>query len=175
MLSTLRANNLCINCLRPGHYVKQCKSLHRCRKCQRPHHTLLHVEGEQSSQTASSLSDPATKPVTSHAAAGLTPNALLMTCRVLIDTPDGVPVEARALLDSASSASFVSERLAQTLCLPRSYQNTRITGIAGLSHSFPLRSIASFKISSTQTPNKGIEVSAGPVDWTSWYSRCLRD
>ena len=39
MIATLKANDLCMNCLRPGHYVKHCKSLHRCHKCQKPHHT----------------------------------------------------------------------------------------------------------------------------------------
>ncbi len=44
MISTLKENNLCMNCLNSGHFVKQCKSMHRCRTCQKPHHTLLHVD-----------------------------------------------------------------------------------------------------------------------------------
>ena len=43
-LSVVRSNNLCMNCLGKGHYTAKCKSPHRCRKCQRPHHTLLHIE-----------------------------------------------------------------------------------------------------------------------------------
>ena len=39
-ISVLRTNNLCINCLRSGHFIKECKSSHRCQVCQRPHHTL---------------------------------------------------------------------------------------------------------------------------------------
>ena len=39
--------------------------------------------------------------------------------RVLITAPDGLSVEARALLDNASSTSFISERLVQSLFLPR--------------------------------------------------------
>ena len=35
----------------------------------------------------------------------------MTTCRVLIAAPNGYSVEVRALLDSASSASFVSEHL----------------------------------------------------------------
>ena len=46
-MSMLKANNLCINCLRPGHFVRGCKSLHKCKVCQKPHHSLLHV-GEKS-------------------------------------------------------------------------------------------------------------------------------
>ena len=33
MVSTLKAHNLCLNCLKSGHFMKQCKSLHRCRIC----------------------------------------------------------------------------------------------------------------------------------------------
>ena len=47
-----------------------------------------------------------------------------MTCHVMVDTLDGSSVEARAILDCASSASFISERLAQSLCLERSHQGT---------------------------------------------------
>ena len=42
----------------------------------------------------------------------------MTTCRVLIAAPNGSSVEVRALLDSASSASFVSEHLTQSLGLP---------------------------------------------------------
>ena len=157
-----------MNCLKPRHFVKQCKSLHRCRKCQRPHHTLLQIEGKQGSQDSPTTpisstpasTNPDSKPVTSHTVAGLTSNALLMTCRVLIGAPDGTAVEDRAILDSASSASFVSERLAQTLCLPRLHQGTKISGIAGLSHSTPPRSVACVKVSSTRCPHKKMEVTA---------------
>ena len=44
MLLVLRTNNLCLNCLKPGHYARDCKSSHHCKKCQKLHHTLLHVE-----------------------------------------------------------------------------------------------------------------------------------
>ncbi|XP_053968216.1 uncharacterized protein LOC128869662 [Anastrepha ludens] len=32
---------LCINCLKPGHQVQQCKSS-ACRRCSLMHHTILH-------------------------------------------------------------------------------------------------------------------------------------
>lgn len=37
----------------------------------------------------------------------------MMTCVVLIGNPDGITMEARALLDSASTASLISERMTQ--------------------------------------------------------------
>ena len=55
----------------------------------------------------------------------MTSDSLLMICRVLVHGPNGSSVESRALLDSASSASFVSERLAQSLRLPAQVDNMR--------------------------------------------------
>ena len=70
---------------------------------------------------------------TSNAAtAKISSNILLMTCRVLVVAPDGSTVNARALLDSGSTVSFISERLAQVLRLPRSQQQATIHGVAGL-------------------------------------------
>ena len=43
-LSTLRKNSISMNCLNGGHLCKHCRSFHKCKKCQRPLHTLLHVE-----------------------------------------------------------------------------------------------------------------------------------
>ena len=111
MVSTLKSNKLCMNCLKPA---RQCKSLHRCRNCQKPHRTLLHLETKE----------PPVDPIPAHAAIGLNSNAFLMTCHVMVDTLDGSSVEAHAILDCASSASFISERLAQSLCLERSHQGT---------------------------------------------------
>ena len=43
-LSTVRTNGMCINCMCSGHFVNNCWSSHRCSVCQKPHHTLLHIE-----------------------------------------------------------------------------------------------------------------------------------
>ena len=86
-----------------------------------------------------------------------------MTCRVLVGAPDGTYVEARALLDSASSVSFVTERLTQSLRLPRSHHKARISGIAGLSHNSLTQSIATFNVSAVSavnSPGKGVGVTA---------------
>ena len=91
-------------------------------------------------------------------AAGFSFNLLLMTCRILVDAPDGLSIEARAILDSASSASFVSERLVQTLCLPRSYRGAKISGVAGFTHNSPLQCIASLRTSSICSRSQKIDV-----------------
>ena len=40
-LQHLKSNNLCINCLKPGHFANKCSSQH-CTKCQHKHNTLVH-------------------------------------------------------------------------------------------------------------------------------------
>jgi hypothetical protein len=87
-------------------------------------------------------------------------NVLLMSCRVLVIAPDGSTVNARALLDSGSTVSFVSERLAQTLRLPRSQQQATIHGVAGLAHGNSVQSIGNFIISSTNHKHKEISATA---------------
>ena len=157
---TLKTNDLCMNRLGPGHFVRQCKSLHRCKKCQKPHHTLLHVESQGETPPSLPPTNTTEKPVVSNTAVGLKSNSLLMTSHVLVSTPDGSSIEARAILDSASSASFISERLAESLCLPHSNRNARISGITGISLKSPIQSIANFNISAVRSSSKKIGVTA---------------
>ena len=83
-----------------------------------------------------------------------------MTSRVLIIAPDGSIIEARALLDNASSASFISEHLANSLSLPDAYQSILVCGIDGMSHKPPLQAVAQFWLSSVKPGGKKIDVTA---------------
>lgn len=154
-IQALKVNRSCTNCLGSGHFNNQCKSIHKCKVCQKHHHTLLHIE----TQSKAAPSQEGT-PVGSHAATRLTSDVLLMTCRVLIAAHDGSTVEARALLDNASSASFISERLVHSLSLPRTSQSIRVSGIGGLSHKPPIQSITRFQLSSLQGSEGKIDVTA---------------
>ena len=116
---------------------------HHCKTCQRPHHTLLHID----STPATPQPSLAPHDVSSNASSDFSRNPLMMTCMVSVQAPDGSNVKARALLDSASSASFISERLVKGLSLPRLHHNTTISGIAGLTHNC-LQSITNVTISS---------------------------
>ena len=145
MVSVLRSNNLCMNCFRPGHLAYNCKSVHRCKHCQRPHHTLIHKDAEApppQPQTGS-------VPVTTHTTLDLKSNALLMTCNVRVYGHNGTFVEARALLDCASSASFISDKLATGLNLQRTKQHAVISGITGFTQRSTQQPITSFVISVT--------------------------
>ena len=142
----LKSNCLCMNCMRSGHFVKNCKSLHKCHVCQKPHHTLLHVEKTDSPSDSLNVS--------SNTVMKIRANALLMTCYVKVKSPEGSVITARALLDSASSASFVTERLARALNLPH------ISGVTGITTTSPLKSVASFSIITTSPPGETIDVVA---------------
>ena len=159
--STIKSNDFCINCLRPGHFVRQCRSTSRCRKCDKSHNTLLHIEHGMEPLTPPIAPTPAT-PVTSLTAnmSSGSGTSLLMTCRVLSRGANGTSIESRALLDSASSVSFVSERLAQALRLPRSHRNASIQGVAGLSHSLHSQSFTTLVVSPLQDPRREITVNA---------------
>ena len=62
-IAVLKDGGICMNCFRPGHFVKQCPSPQRCRRCQKPHHTLLHLEAashgpEPATSTSPSVLSP---------------------------------------------------------------------------------------------------------------------
>ena len=164
MLSTVRSSNLCLNCFKPGHISRNCTSLYHCKQCQKPHHTLLHIEDKETSQTTNKNPDNeqscTASIVSTNAQTGTSSNTLMMTCQVLIHSPDGSQIRARSLLDSGSSTSFISQRLVQSLGLSRSSKNLQITGIAGMSHNSPLHSISTFHISPTFSPSERIPVTA---------------
>ena len=162
MLSTVRSNNLSLNCFRPGHISPNCTSSNRCRRCQKPHHTLLQcLFDSMDANSKPARKEPCTASiVASNTQSSLSSYTLLMTCQVLVHAPDGSQVRARGLLDSASSTSFISQQLVQSVHLQRFSKNLHISGIAGISHNSPLHSISSFHISPTFSPSKRMPVTA---------------
>ena len=152
--ATVKSNDLCINCLRPGHFVNHCKSLHKCHECQKPYHTLLHLnpKTEDKSQQGTSA--------TSNHATAVKPSSLLMTCQITVTSPTGFTVKARALLDAGSSTSFISDRLTKALHLRRCPQPVTISGIAGITHGGSSYAVTSFQVSPLHQPSKQFSVSA---------------
>ena len=155
-------NKMCFNCLKPGHFVSQCPSNQRCKKCQRPHHSLLHAEPKSGDGDDKVPPNNSTPTHISHVARTdtLQKHILLMTCRVLVVTPDGLTTQARALLNSASSTSFVSERLVQRLRLPRRSQLAHISGIGGVSNRTLSQSVVHFAITHTAARGKTFDIQA---------------
>ena len=128
--------------------------------CQKSHHTLLHIGDTNSTSADNSSTSPASIQVPTHTAIKLKSSALLMTYRVLVTAPNGSRVVARGLLDNASSASFVSEHLTQSLGLPWVRQNVRVSGITGTSPTPSTHSIATLQISLAHCNERSIELTA---------------
>ena len=172
-LAVARERQSCLNCLKEGHFKSQCPSIQRCQRCNKPHHTLLHKptsegtstgtpsESRRRSRTRSpQVNGPSSVPTQiTHLAHPDSKSrqqcVLLMTCQLLVITANGQRTRARALLDSASSTSFITERLAQHLRLPRQRGHVQVAGIGGI-HCPSSCSIVSFGVASSNQPKQPI-------------------
>ncbi|XP_053967737.1 uncharacterized protein LOC128869487 [Anastrepha ludens] len=133
---------LCLNCLKLGHRLQQCKSTH-CFRCKGAHHTLLHKDiPEQPIQNASSAEkfpQPGSAaslvsmapPCISNEHSSIKPNesVLLATATVFVKNSVGCFIPCRAILDSASQLNFVTSRLSNQLQLKKSKFPVAVSGI----------------------------------------------
>ena len=87
-------------------------------------------------------------------------STLPMTYQVLVHAPGGSSLRVRGLLDSGSSASFISERMSEIFRLRCSTRDVQISGVAGITDHSPIHSVASFEISPLSSPSDKINVSA---------------
>ena len=142
---------VCFNCLRLGHQTKDCKSKNTCQKCQKKHHTMLHDDSirKTSEKVQSNLS---TKWGDSFC-------TLLPTAMVNVISSDNSIISCRALLDSGSQSSFITESCAQLLNLKRKKQMLHLTGIGDRKQRTPTAS-TQFQIKSTIDSNKIFNVRA---------------
>ena len=92
------------------------------------------------------------------AASDMKTNFLLMTYRVIVSAPNGLYLQARAILDSASSASFFSERLAYILHLPFTHHVTSI--VAGLTCESTTHSVTTVSVSAVSSLSNQITIPA---------------
>ena len=130
----VKRSGLCINCLRQGHMSSKCPSTSRCRVCNCPHHTTLHIfsapaahhveQQQHSSSSGTVIPQSAVSLV-----ARCFKRAIIPTAVVLIADNCGSFVPARVLLDSCSEINFITEELAKRLKLKLYPANQRINGI----------------------------------------------
>ncbi|XP_037931721.1 uncharacterized protein LOC119666512 [Teleopsis dalmanni] len=113
-LQLVKQMRLCINCLRFGHFARECSS-GNCKICNKKHNSLLHLED-------ATCTNP-NKITNSSKSISLISNynnynkgyVVLGTARVIIQSNKGIKVECRALLDSGSQVNLVTERLIKKL------------------------------------------------------------
>lgn len=146
----IKNNNLCINCFSKLHTVKNCTSKYSCYRCDKKHNTLLHKDSEtshssvlQHKPTSNLNPNSATFASTSTSiqSTSLPGNSVIQTCfstnskGVLLGTAivkvlhNGLTYRARALVDSGSEGTFISEKLFHTLKLPFKRTCAKISGL----------------------------------------------
>ena len=121
----VKLKNLCFNCLRSGHSIKECKSKSTCRTCKKRHNTLLHRPTMPSSHQASSQS------FLGHGGATSCDLTLLPTAMVQIKTNSGKVASLRALLDNGSQISCITKKSRDRLGLKSRQASVSVTGIGG--------------------------------------------
>ncbi|XP_078357312.1 uncharacterized protein LOC144642205 [Oculina patagonica] len=169
---------LCFNCLKAKHTSKQCPSPNCCLKCGKRHHTFLHLDdsrdavNQETSETARQdtlmVSPPGasntTVPGNIATDAGISTvtyvtaseaiasnSILMMTAEVILSGPNGHQMVARALLDPASTASFITERVVQRLKMHKQRQEITINGIGDTRCSTQSNSVVNMNLKSTQS------------------------
>lgn len=116
------ANKICKICL--STHKRKCKFHFRCAECKQEHNTLLHDNELQHASPSVTLLSSASQG-----------QVLLPTARIKLISQSGSTIYARALLDSASQASFVTQKLAELLGVTQNKTSTTITGISNIKQS----------------------------------------
>ncbi|XP_050554065.1 uncharacterized protein LOC118278462 [Spodoptera frugiperda] len=137
---------ICFNCFRSGHYANKCKKP-GCKLCKRRHNTLVHTDNKctevntvngNSNNSSPSSSVPSASTDTSNVALSANiassrdhkqRDVLLSTAQVKLRDNNGVVHVARAVLDSGSTSSFITDRLCRQLKLATTQVNKCILGI----------------------------------------------
>ncbi|XP_037931192.1 uncharacterized protein LOC119666003 [Teleopsis dalmanni] len=174
---------VCLNCLRKGHVVKNCQSTAHCRICNGMHHTCLHKFKPIEQNVRPNLSDSPPGQLNFPQSPSISlvsrtkQRSLIPTAVVLIKDKYGLYQPIRALLDSCSEISFITEKMAKQLQLPFERINQEVSGIGDvrtqIRHSITatIKSrISKFEWSSQFAVTKRISLNHPEqlIDTTSW-------
>ncbi|XP_075262597.1 uncharacterized protein LOC142354231 [Convolutriloba macropyga] len=159
----IKTKGLCFNCLRPGHRSEQCKGS-TCKKGKRKHNSLLHLEANSNSRTASTAptvttsssspqeaSNQASKTVNKSkekfTAAAQSQNeeeeeeeVFLPIAIVSVDN-NGKTTDIRAILDSGSESNLITEDAVQRLGLKKEEAEGRVFGLGDQKYNNSKRSV----------------------------------
>lgn len=130
--------NLCINCLRSGHKVSECRS-GGCKTCSKKHNTLLHLtqknKQDESNSNGSVANSESKNTQSNHTALShcvqstMKSFVILSTALVYVHGPKNRRLSCRVLLDSASQSNFVTRKLVDKLNLPVKKIDMPVAGI----------------------------------------------
>nr|CAI5818359.1 unnamed protein product [Callosobruchus analis] len=135
----VKKHRLCLNYLRPFHSHDKCKSP-GCKHCGRKHNTLLHIPKNDTLAEPKKVAavdmpnalntnkENLEQTINLHCSSKTT-QVLLATVQLDVLNNNGVPVRARAILDSGSQTSFMTKGLANKLNLPFIETSTPVASI----------------------------------------------
>ncbi|XP_018375981.1 PREDICTED: uncharacterized protein LOC108769466 [Trachymyrmex cornetzi] len=135
---------LCVNCFAPGHFGRDCRGS-SCRKCDRKHNTLLHIEKEEPTTQGNSKNNSIVTHVRAeddktikeensvamniYCAHNKAARVMLSTAQVYVRDSDGNQQACRALLDPGSQLNLITTSLHKKLKLPCTRDERHINGI----------------------------------------------
>jgi len=136
----IKRKQVCLNCFARGHQLRDCESTHSCLTCRGRHHILLH-RGHSSQSPSNPSPRPRSRPNTPVAtASGSTDStvqnyfatryrSVLLGTAIIYICHLGSNFKTRALIDSGSDATFISERLFKLIKLPHQEIRAQISGL----------------------------------------------
>ena len=107
----VREHRLCYNCLSPTHVASNCVSEYRCRHCRKSNHSSLHEHASKDSEVpkSSSPSKSSARKDVKTEFSQREASVLLPTVEILVKDVTGKNTHLRALLDTGSQATFITE------------------------------------------------------------------
>ncbi|KAK9685263.1 putative peptidase (DUF1758) [Popillia japonica] len=130
-MEQVRKFRLCVNCLKGGHFSRQCRSS-MCRKCGLKHNTLLHddkIVDKQSQNESKHTSENSENEATCLSSYNSLKHVLLSTAYIQVMDHQQKLHTARAVLDSGSQSSYITSDLCNKLKLPKESIELAIAGI----------------------------------------------
>ncbi|KAL0870369.1 hypothetical protein ABMA27_005379 [Loxostege sticticalis] len=119
---------LCSTCLRKGHNTYQCRLKGLCRLCKSKHNTLLHIN-KTNQREADNTAVPSLPISLSAVSVG---QVLLCTAMVEVESNNEI-YQARALLDTGSQSSFVTDKFKQKIGIPT--ENINSMSVSGINNA----------------------------------------
>ncbi|XP_024881163.1 uncharacterized protein LOC112460613 [Temnothorax curvispinosus] len=117
-VEALKNAKLCLNCMKPGHFIKNCKG-GTCRKCSSKHNTLIHFEKPLSEQATNAVENINSSSVLCSQHRSNDYHVILSTAIVLVKDRYGKTHKARAILDPGSQSSLITNKLCDDLKLDK--------------------------------------------------------
>ncbi|XP_037959351.1 uncharacterized protein LOC119688756 [Teleopsis dalmanni] len=128
----VRNKQLCETCLSHNNRSK-CYSMFRCKKCNKAHNSLLHMDYNQKNVRVNTKINKDEKTCSTIIKKDKKKRTLLPTVLISTKSSNGDNHELRALIDQGSQVSMVSEKIAHSLLLKKIRYKTKLSGLSNVS------------------------------------------